>query len=90
MEVGNYCQSCSMPIDDMQVRGTEKDGSTSKDYCKYCYINGAFTNPDLTLEEMIKRLTKLSEYNKLPTDIMEAAVSRMPHLKRWEKEVSNR
>ena len=32
--------------------GTEKDGSKSKDYCKYCYQNGEFTS-DVTLEEMI-------------------------------------
>ncbi len=48
------CQSCSMPITDIKVRGTEKDGSVSNEYCVHCYKNGAFTKPNASLEEMIE------------------------------------
>ena len=34
----NFCQSCAMPMADGDY-GTEKDGSESHDYCKYCYQN---------------------------------------------------
>ena len=33
--------------------GTEKDGSPSKEYCTYCYQNGEWTQPNITLEETI-------------------------------------
>ena len=44
--------------------GTEKDGTPSQKYCTYCYQNGAFTEPDLTFETMIKKYATMfaSEY----------------------------
>lgn len=39
---GKICQSCGMPIKNNSQLGTNKDGSTSQDYCKYCYIDGKF------------------------------------------------
>ena len=54
MEDMKFCQSCGMPMNDSEeLYGTEKNGSYSKDYCKYCYENGAFTS-DCTMEEMIE------------------------------------
>jgi hypothetical protein len=81
-----FCQSCSMPLDDAELHGTEKDGSPSQEYCKYCYQHGEFTNPGISLEEMKDRMFKMMEKEKLPEDILEAAISRLPHLKRWSKE----
>lgn len=85
MENTHFCQSCSMPIDDVELRGTEKDGSKSTEYCKYCYQNGAFVNPHMTLEQMQSLVIEKMDENKLPEDILEAAVTRLPHLKRWNK-----
>jgi hypothetical protein len=34
--------------------GSEKDGSKSEKYCKFCYKHGEFTGPDMTMEEMIE------------------------------------
>ena len=47
-----FCQSCGMPIDDPALRGTERGGTPSEHYCKYCSQEGAFTG-ELTMEEMI-------------------------------------
>jgi hypothetical protein len=85
MPVRNFCQSCGMPLDNPELSGTEKDGSPNSEYCKYCYQNGEFTHPDLTLDEMKKRMTKMLDKEKLPEDILEAALSRLPNLKRWRK-----
>ncbi|HET6990765.1 MAG TPA: zinc ribbon domain-containing protein [Bacteroidia bacterium] len=52
MNTRKSCQSCSMPLDNKELLGTEKDGSPSNEYCKYCYVNGAFVNPDMKLDEM--------------------------------------
>ncbi len=85
MENMNFCQSCSMPLNASELMGTEKDGSSSSEYCKYCYQNGEFTHPGLKLDEMKIQMTKLLDREKLPEDILEAAISRLPHLKRWSK-----
>ena len=48
-----YCQSCGMPLGEGgEMRGSEADGSPSRDYCKYCYEKGRFL-ADCTMEEMI-------------------------------------
>ncbi len=53
----NFCQSCSMPLElhGQDVRGSEKDGSQSQIYCSYCYVNGAFVEPDITFEQMVNK-----------------------------------
>jgi hypothetical protein len=83
MEPKLFCQSCTMPIDNIADRGTEKDGSNSGDYCKYCYQNGALVNPKMTFEEMrslvIAQMTKMD----LPSAVIEKSVQRLPYLKRW-------
>ena len=34
--------------------GTNADGSCNNEYCNYCYRNGHFTSPDITMEEEIE------------------------------------
>ncbi|MCL2858798.1 MAG: zinc ribbon domain-containing protein [Streptococcaceae bacterium] len=50
-----FCQSCGMPLEKAEDYGTEKDGSASTEYCHYCYQNGEWTQPDITLEETIAK-----------------------------------
>lgn len=79
-----YCQSCSMPIDNPVLRGIEKDGTKSKDYCRFCYHEGAFTHPGLTFEEMKAHLIdRMENSDDMPEGIAESALARLPHLKRW-------
>ena len=84
MEMKNFCQSCSMPLHEPALWGTEKDGSASREYCKYCYQRGAFTNPDMTLDEMRKLVINKMEEKKIPSGIIKKAVSQLPLLKRWK------
>lgn len=85
MESKRICQSCSMPLSDPELSGTEKDGSRKKYYCKYCYQNGQFTQPYLTLEEMQAHVKNKMEEMKMDTDAINMAVSSLPNLKRWRK-----
>jgi hypothetical protein len=87
MEDRQLCQSCSMPIEDVALQGTQKDGSKSSEYCKYCYQDGEFVNPDMTLDEMRSLVMEKMEDKKIPEDIIEAAISSLPHLKRWTKAI---
>ncbi len=65
--------------------GKEKDGTANSDYCVYCYKDGAFTEPDLTLEGMVEKSIMymtghmkfpLAQAEKLSNDVI-------PKLKRW-------
>ena len=83
MELENFCQSCSLPLDDSEMRGTEKDGSKSLEYCKYCYQNGEFTNPDMTLKEMTSEVISRMEKMHIDSTTIDLAVISLPNLKRW-------
>lgn len=49
------CGSCGMPLASPGDAGTEADGSPSGTYCVHCYRDGAFVDPDLTLEAYVDR-----------------------------------
>jgi hypothetical protein len=54
----------------------------------FCYQNGEFTNPGLTLEEMKEHMMKRMDKDQLPEDIIEVAVNRLPYLKRWTRNIT--
>jgi hypothetical protein len=83
MENKTFCQSCGMPLDKPELLGTEKDGSKSHEYCLYCYQDGAFINPDMTLPEMKTLVKEQMEKMKIDTGIIDMAVNSLPNLKRW-------
>lgn len=87
MKVETYCQSCSMPLDNPDLQGTEKDGSKSEDYCKYCYQNGAFVTPGMSLKEMTTLVVTQMEKMNLDAKTIDMAVSALPNLKRWKDKV---
>lgn len=88
MSSTHICQSCSLPIETDEMRGTEKDGTKSLIYCQYCYVEGAYTNPDLTLSEMKEIVGDQIKSMKLPielkTEMIELSEKLLPGLKRWE------
>ncbi|SEL41186.1 Putative zinc ribbon domain-containing protein [Chitinophaga rupis] len=88
MENNQLCQSCSMPINDPAMAGTEKDGSPSREYCKYCYQNGTFTSPDMTLDDMRSVVKREMEKRNIGEDIITLATNSLPHLKRWQKKMA--
>ena len=89
MENKNFCQSCSMPLDNPGLLGTEKDGSPSHEYCTYCYQHGAFVNPQMTLEEMKVLVKGKMEEMKIDSNVINMAVNSLPYLKRWNKLIAS-
>ena len=89
MENQTFCQSCSMPLDKPELFGTEKDGSKSKEYCTYCYQNGAFMNPNMTLDEMKTLVKSQMEKMKIDTSIINLAIGSLPSLKRWQAKMAS-
>lgn len=50
------CQSCMKTFFHLDELGREKDGSVNNIYCKECYTDGVFVEPELTLKEALERL----------------------------------
>lgn len=84
MKLETYCQSCGMPLDNPDLQGTEKDGSKSDEYCKYCYRNGDFINPNMTLKEMTSLVITQMEKMNIDSKIIDKVLSALPNLKRWK------
>jgi len=75
-----------MPMEKPEDFGTNADGSRNKDYCRFCLQNGRFTDPNITMEQMIEKVagfivTKM----KMPkAQAKEMAKTLIPKLKRWQ------
>ena len=54
MDNNKICQRCAMPMSKPEDFGTNADGTRNKDYCCYCYENGAFFYPKATMQQVIE------------------------------------
>jgi hypothetical protein len=84
----NICQSCSMPMEKPELKGTNKNGSKNDEYCIYCYQDGAFIKPNMTLDEMKKLVKEQMSRMKLNDHLVTRALNALPHLKRWKVEAA--
>ena len=87
MGMEKFCQSCMIPRDHQKFeKGTEKDGSTNADYCKYCYENGDFTQPEIQtakdMQAFVKYRLKEQGYGHFKCWWYSLFI---PNLKRWTK-----
>lgn len=81
----DICQSCGMPMKIASDYGKKADGSQSYEYCKYCYQNGAFTQPDLTKEQMIEANIKfMVKFGMSEEEARALGTKLLPTLKRWQ------
>ncbi|MEK3887581.1 zinc ribbon domain-containing protein [Bacillus sp. FSL K6-3431] len=81
-----YCQSCSMPMIEAGLYGTEANGNKSKEYCMYCYEQGAFLQSDVTMEEMIDLCTGvLTKEGMKEEEARRLLRNSIPYLNRWRQ-----
>ena len=60
------CQSCGRKYSSMLLNGKNADGSMNPAFCTQCFDNGSFTEPDLTVNDMVRKLEpELSVYNRI-------------------------
>lgn len=79
------CQSCGMPMKEENDFGTNSDKSKNNEYCTYCFQNGAFTNPNISIEQMIKGVVGMMVKYGTPEDqANKQAQTLIPTLKRWQ------
>ncbi|MFB5269623.1 effector binding domain-containing protein [Paenibacillus enshidis] len=84
MRTNEQCQSCGMPINSEELAGTAANGSLVYDYCKYCYQNGSFTQPDITMEDMIRLSIPFLLQEGWEEEAARSMLSKtLPLLKRW-------
>lgn len=84
-----FCQSCGMPLGE-KLLGTNADGNKNKEYCIYCYKDGAFTG-DFTMEQMAEFCAQyVDDYNKSTgqnlshEEYKQTLLQYFPNLKRWK------
>ena len=90
-QLPQFCQSCGMPLTRIEDCGTNADGSTNFDYCRYCLKDGHFLQ-DMTMDQMIEHCAQfVDEVNKnMPKPMTKDEYRQMmygffPMLKRWHR-----
>ena len=88
------CQSCAMPLREIDEFGSSADGAVSTEYCVHCYQNGDFTH-NRTMEEMIETNLKfLHEWNEgqgtnyTEDEARDILKIHLASLKRWKSTVA--
>ncbi|MCX6796758.1 MAG: zinc ribbon domain-containing protein [Candidatus Falkowbacteria bacterium] len=84
-QIYKKCQSCSMPMKkDPAGGGTNADGSKSIKYCSYCFQNGQFTAPNMTVTEMQALVKGKLQEMGFPGFIAGPMTKGIPNLERWK------
>ncbi|WP_431686723.1 zinc ribbon domain-containing protein [Hahella sp. NBU794] len=82
----NQCQSCGMPMkQDPKGGGTESDGGLSEKYCSYCFVDGAFTQPSFSAQDMQAFCIEKMKEMGYPRIIGWLFTRGIPKLERWSK-----
>ena len=79
------CQSCGMPLKgDPGHGGTDADGSHSSEYCSYCYADGKFIQPDMTVDQMKTLVIEKLREKGVPRFAWYFFASGLRSLRRWQ------
>lgn len=80
-----FCQSCGMPIVEEKMKGTDKNGALTAEFCTYCYQEGTFIQ-DVTMEEMIAICVPHMVDSGMPEKEARALLENtLPNLARWQE-----
>jgi putative zinc ribbon protein len=83
---GPFCQSCGMPLSrDGLGGGTNADGSRSGEFCSHCYRDGRFTEPNLSVEEMMAKVEGKLRGMHFPSFLARRFTRNIPNLSRWQR-----
>ncbi len=83
------CQSCGMPLKkDPNGGGTNIDGSLSEMFCSKCYLEGKFTKPEMTVDEMQILVKGKLQSMGFPGFVAGWFTKGIPKLARWQSKSS--
>jgi hypothetical protein len=76
-----------MPLEEDEDFGTAADGFRVNDYCRFCFQNGAFMDPGISMQGMIDQCVGiLAQQGIMPESQAKALMTEViPKLKRWLK-----
>ena len=81
------CQSCGMPLKkDEKGGGSNTDGTISNMYCSYCFENGEFLQPDMTVNEMKDLVKGKMKEMGFPGFMTGFFTKGIPKLERWKNQ----
>jgi hypothetical protein len=71
--------------------GTDQAGYRVNDFCRHCFVDGAFTEPDISMEAMLDRcVSVMAQGGIMPAAQAHALmVDVLPRLKRWRAPVGS-
>ena len=77
-----------MPLSKPEDFGTDRGGYRQNDYCSYCFRDGEFVTPDMSMQDMIDlSVSMMIKEGVMPEPKARATMAAvMPHLKRWAPE----
>jgi hypothetical protein len=75
-----------MPLSRSEDFGTDVTGFRVNDFCKYCFRDGAFTEPTITMAGMIDKCVSIMTLQHIMPDAeaRKMLTTVMPNLKRWQ------
>jgi len=81
-----------MPLGGTRDFGTHQDGRQADEFCRFCYVNGAFTDPGIELEGMIERCVAIMAQRRMMPEAKARALMSdvLPGLKRWRRTAVSR
>jgi transcriptional regulator with XRE-family HTH domain len=83
----NICQSCTYPLKNIDELGTNTDGTLNTDYCIYCYKDGAWVDPNLTVQGVIDYTIPFMTSPSMSVEQANNHLSALvPTLKRWKNQ----
>ena len=78
------CQSCDMPLPkNGSKNGTEAGGAKNEKFCSFCYSQGKFVEPNLTVEQMKLKVESKMREMKIPGFLARLLSRNVPKLERW-------
>ncbi|MBY0121530.1 zinc ribbon domain-containing protein [Bacillus sp. S/N-304-OC-R1] len=78
------CQSCSMPIKNVEDRGTERNQEKSLMFCKHCYQEGEYTQKNISVEDMKEFVKDKCIEMGVPKFLAGMFVRNLDKLERWK------
>jgi hypothetical protein len=89
--IGSSCQSCAAAIVRPEDRGTDRRGQHVVSYCRRCYRDGEFVEPELTAERMALRVTTVLGLAGLnPMVVANEVTALISRLDRWQADPAAR
>lgn len=85
------CQSCAMPLHELEDFGTNADGTANTEYCAHCFHSGGFTHNRTVEEQVSSNLRFLDMFNQTngthytEAEAMEVLTAHLRTLKRWRE-----